>query len=103
MNEYGRLPPELNVQDTWAKEIDDLICLSISAHLRNNKIASAEETTQEDRVQLISTFEKSGLINLRGAASHLAGILNLPRVNLYNYRTSVKDKKLTGEAQSTSK
>jgi predicted transcriptional regulator YheO len=84
MKEDGRLPPELTVQDTWAKDIDDLISLSVSAHLRDNKIASAEEMTQDDRLQLITTFEKCGLINLRGAASHLAGILNLSRVSIYN-------------------
>jgi predicted transcriptional regulator YheO len=83
LTQSARKPPELTVQDTWAKDMDDLINLSISAYLRDNKIASVEKMTQDDRLQLIATFEESGLFNLRGAASHLAGILNVSRASIY--------------------
>jgi predicted transcriptional regulator YheO len=90
--EPARKTPELTIQDTWAKDMDELINLSVSTYLRENQISSIEVMTQEDKRQLIAAVEERGLFKLRGAANHLAEILDVSRASIYNYRTSAKEK-----------
>ena len=94
MTALTRKKPELTIQDTWAKDMDDLINLSVTSYLRDNGITSVEEMTQGDKLKLIKVVEENGLFKLRGAATHLAEILNVSRASIYNYRTNVKEKSL---------
>ena len=84
--------PALVVQDTWAKDLDDLINLSVSAYMREEEIADMGEMSQGDKLRLVEVFEQQGLFKIRGAASRLAELLGVSRASIYNYRASVKDK-----------
>lgn len=87
-----RKKPELTIQDTWAKDLDELINLSVASYLRNNRIASVDEMTQDEKLRLVETVEENGLFKVRGAASLLAEILNVSRASIYNYRANVKER-----------
>ncbi|OEU67397.1 MAG: hypothetical protein BBJ57_12585 [Desulfobacterales bacterium PC51MH44] len=83
--------PSLVVRDTLAKNLEDLIELSVSAFLRRNDIPRIEMMTQEDKRRLMAVIEKHGLFQLRGAAQRLADMLNVSRASIYNYRASNRD------------
>jgi predicted transcriptional regulator YheO len=85
--------PALVVQDTWAKDLDELISLSVTAYLRQQNIPQIENMTQEEKLELVEVVEKKGLFKIRGAAQRLAEILNVTRASIYNYRASVKENK----------
>jgi predicted transcriptional regulator YheO len=85
--------PDLVVQDTWARDLDELINLSVTTHLRQKDIPQIEDLTQDEKLNLIEVVEKQGLFKIRGAAKRLAEILNVTRASIYNYRASVKEKK----------
>ena len=84
--------PDLVVQDTWAKDVDDLINLSVTAYMRQEDIPKIEDMTQEEKLMLVDGIEKKGLFKIRGAAKVLAEILHVTRASIYNYRASVKEK-----------
>ena len=86
--------PPLTIQDTWAKDLDDLIQLSVSTFLRQEGITNIESMTQDDKIRLIETVEERGLFKLRGATKRLAQIMNVSRASIYNYRANVKKKNL---------
>ena len=84
--------PDLVVQDTWAKDVDELIKLSVTAYMRQEDIPKIEDMTQEDKLMLVDGIEKKGLFKIRGAAARLAEIMKVTRASIYNYRSSVKEK-----------
>jgi predicted transcriptional regulator YheO len=84
--------PDLVVQDTWAKDVDELIKLSVTSYMRQEGIPNTEDLTQEDKLIMVDGMEKQGLFKIRGAATRLAEILNVTRASIYNYRASVKEK-----------
>ena len=84
--------PNLVVQDTWAKDVDELINLSVTAYMRQEDIPKIEDMTREEKLMLVNGIEKKGLFKIRGAAKVLAEILNVTRASIYNYRASVKEK-----------
>jgi len=88
----SREVPNLIVQDTLAKDLDDLINLSVSTFLRQEGIPSIDTMRQNDKLRLIGVAEKRGLFKLRGAAQRLAEILNVSRASIYNYRATIKKK-----------
>jgi len=92
--------PEFIVQDTWAKDTDELISLSVTAYLRQENISHIEAMTQEEKLKLVEAVEKQGLFKIRGAATRLAEILNVTRASIYNYRASVKEKDSTFQQKS---
>jgi predicted transcriptional regulator YheO len=84
--------PALIVQDTWAKDLDELINFSVISYMRRENIPQIENMTQFDKLKLVEVVEQRGLFKIRGAATRLAEILNVTRASIYNYRASVKDK-----------
>ena len=82
----------LVVQDTWARDLDELINHSVSAYLRQTGVPGIEAMTQDDKIRLVEIVEERGLFKLRGAAKQLAGLLNVSRASIYNYRASVRGK-----------
>ena len=84
--------PNFVVQDTWAKDVDDLINLSVTAYMRQEDIPKIEDMTREEKLMLVDGIEKKGLFKIRGAAKVLAEILSVTRASIYNYRASVKEK-----------
>jgi len=87
-----RKAPQLTIEDTWAKDMDDLIKLSVTSYLRKENIQSIDDMNLDEKILLIEMVEKRGLFKLRGAASRLAELLNVSRASIYNYRTSVKER-----------
>ncbi len=87
-----RKEPELTVEDTWAKDVDDLIKLSVVAYIRQAGIPNVEAMTHKNKLQLIEKVEERGLFKIRGAASRLAEILNVSRASIYNYRSKLDEK-----------
>lgn len=88
----ARQAPDHIVQNTMAKDMDDLIDLSVSTFLRQEGIPNIEALSQNDKLRIIEIAEERGLFQLRGAAQRLADILNVSRASIYNYRANVKEK-----------
>ncbi len=82
---------DLIVSDTFAKDIDDLIELSVANFLHQEGIPSVETMRHEDKLSLIQMVEERGLFQIRGAVNRLADLLNVSRASIYNYRSSLKN------------
>lgn len=93
-----RKEPELTVEDTWAKDVDDLIRLSVVAYIRQAGIPNIEAMTHKNKLQLIKKVDERGFFKIRGATSRLAEILNVSRASIYNYRAKLDEKNLVREA-----
>jgi len=93
-----RKAPQLTVEDTWAKDVDDLIKLSVVAYIRQASIPNIEAMSHNNKLQLIKTVEERGLFKIRGATSRLAEILNVSRASIYNYRAKLNEKNLAKES-----
>ena len=53
--------PSLVVQDTWAKNVDELLNLSVTAYIRQEGIPKIEDMSQQEKLMLIDGIEKKGL------------------------------------------
>lgn len=84
---------DLVVTDTFAKDVGDLIELSISEFLRKEAVQNVEMMGYEDKLCLIQSLEERGLFRIRGAVSRVADMLDVSRASIYNYRSSLKQKK----------
>ncbi len=82
---------EFVVSDTFAKDIDDLIELSVANFLHQENIPDVETMSHEEKLNLIQIVEERGLFQIRGAANRLADLLNVSRASIYNYRSSLKN------------
>lgn len=82
---------DLVVSDTFARDIDELIDLSVANFLHQENIPSVETMHQEDKLRLIQAAEERGLFQIRGAVNRLADLLNVSRASIYNYRSSLKN------------
>ena len=82
---------DLVVSDTFAKDLDDLIGISIVEFLRQEDIPDVETMGQEDKLRLIQAVEERGLFKIRGAVNQVADLLNVSRATIYNYRSTVKN------------
>jgi len=82
---------DLMVTDTFAKDVDDLIGLSISEFLRQEGIQSVEALGSKKKLRLIQVLEERGLFQIRGAVKRVAGLLDVSRATIYNYRSNLKD------------
>ena len=83
----------LVVTDTFAKDVGDLIELSISEFLRQEGIQSVEALGSREKLRLIQVLEERGLFRIRGAVNQVADVLDVSRASIYNYRSSLKQKK----------
>ncbi len=82
---------DLMVMSTFAKDVDDLIELSISEFLHQEGIRSVEVLDAGEKLRLIKVLEERGLFQIRGAVKRVAGLLDVSRATIYNYRSSLKD------------
>jgi predicted transcriptional regulator YheO len=82
---------DLVVSDTFARDIDELIDLSVANFLRQEGLSSVEAMRQEDKICLIQALEERGLFQVRGAVNRVADHLNVSRASIYNYRSSLKN------------
>jgi predicted transcriptional regulator YheO len=80
----------LVVDDTFAKDVDDLIDLSVTEFLRQEGVQSVEAMGYEDKLRLIQTLEERGLFRIRGAVNRVADMLDVSRASIYNYRSSLR-------------
>ncbi len=81
---------ELVVTDTFAKDMDDLIGLSISEFLRQEGIQNIGVLGSKEKLRLIQALEERGLFQIRGAVKRVADLLDVSRATIYNYRSSFK-------------
>ena len=88
-----RTVSDLVITDTFAKDVGDLIKLSISEFLRNEDIQGIEAMGHEGKLRLIQSLEERGLFRIRGAVNQVADVLDVSRASIYNYRSSLKQKK----------
>lgn len=84
---------DLVITDTFAKDVGDLIELSVSEFLRQEDVQSVEAMGYEDKLRLIQSLEERGLFRIRGAVNRVADMLDVSRASIYNYRSSLKQKK----------
>jgi predicted transcriptional regulator YheO len=84
---------DLVITDTFAKDVGDLIELSVSEFLRQEDLQSVEAMGYEDKLRLIQSLEERGLFRIRGAVNRVADMLDVSRASIYNYRSSLKQKK----------
>ncbi len=94
---------DLMVTDTFAKDVDDLIGLSISEFLRQEGIQSLEALGAGEKSRLIQTLEERGLFQIRGAVNRVAGLLDVSRATIYNYRSNLKNDAPSSEDGSIEK
>ncbi len=83
---------DLVVTDTFARDLGDLIELSISEFLRKEGIPNIEEMGYEEKLRLVRSLEERGLFNIRGAVNQVANVLGVSRASIYNYRSSLDEK-----------
>ncbi len=89
LTEPVRGKSSLVIQDTWAKDLDELIELSVSAFLRTKGGVDINSLSQADRIELIQFVEERGLFQLRGAVPRLAELLDVSRASIYNYKGAI--------------
>lgn len=87
----ARQAPELVVSNTFARDMEDLIDLSVTAFLRRESIPSITAMNYDDKLRLIQALEAQGLFRIRGAVSRVADLLSVSRASVYNYRSSLKN------------
>jgi predicted transcriptional regulator YheO len=85
-----RTVSDLVVSDTFARDMDNLMDLSVANFLRREAIPSVEAMSYEDKLRLIELVEQRGLFRIRGAVNRLADLLNVSRASIYNYRSSLR-------------
>ncbi len=90
LTEVARDTPSLIIQDTWAKDLNELVELSVSAFLRKEGLKDIESLSREDRIKLVQFVEERGLFKLRRFPSRLAELLDVSRASIYNYREEIK-------------
>jgi predicted transcriptional regulator YheO len=81
---------QLVVNNTFARDVDELIDLSLKSFLEEAHIPNITAITQEDKRRVVRSFDEKGIFNIRGAAQKVANVLNLSRASIYNYRSSQK-------------
>lgn len=79
----------LVVSNTFAKDMDELIELSVAEFLRQKSLSCVNEMNQEEKLRLIQLFEERGLFQIRGAVPRVAELLNVSRASIYNYRSNI--------------
>jgi len=84
----------LVVEDTFAKDLDDLIELAIAQYLRQKGLAGLEEIGREDKLALVQILRERGLFKIRGAVDHLAALLGVSRATIYNYLGTISREKV---------
>jgi len=82
---------DLVVTDTFARDVGDLIKLSIGEFLRQEGLQGIEEMSYETKLRLIKVLEERGLFRVRGAVNQVAEQLGVSRASVYNYRSSLKN------------
>lgn len=78
------------IGDTFAKDLDDLIDISITEFLHQENLSTVEALNQDGKLRLIQVVEAQGLFKIRGAVNRVADLLNVSRATIYNYRSSLK-------------
>lgn len=81
---------DLTVRDTFARDLDHLIELSVTQFVAEKGINGVRELQTEDKLALMETLENRGLFRIRGAVNKVAALLNISRSSIYNYRSSVR-------------
>lgn len=81
---------DFTVEDTFARDLDELIERAVGGFLREQGVLSCEMLGYEDRLRLIRRLEEHGLFKIRGAAGRVSELLGVSRASVYNYRSNVK-------------
>jgi predicted transcriptional regulator YheO len=84
---------DLVINDTFAKNLDNLIELSARDFLRQRGLQSFSALSYEEKIQLIEYLEGRGLFQIRGASQRVADLLDVSRASVYNYRANLKASK----------
>jgi predicted transcriptional regulator YheO len=82
---------DLVVSDTFARDTEELIELSVANFLHQEGIPDVETMSHEEKLRLIQAVEERGLFQIRGAVNQVAELLNVSRASIYNYRSSLKN------------
>ncbi len=82
---------DLVISETFAKDLDDLIAISVTEFLHQGDIPNVESMRQDDKLRLIQEVEARGLFKIRGAVNQVADLLNVSRATIYNYRSTLKN------------
>jgi predicted transcriptional regulator YheO len=81
---------DIVVSNTFAKDLDELIDITVADFLRQSNLPNIDSMSQDDKLRLIDEVEKQGLFRIRGAVNRMADLLNVSRATIYNYRSSLK-------------
>ncbi len=84
--------PELVVSNTFARDTNELIELSIEDFLQSENASSIESLSMNEKNRLIKLLEEKGLFQIRGAVKSVAELLQVSKATIYNYRTNVRAK-----------
>jgi predicted transcriptional regulator YheO len=89
-----RAAAEFVVGETFARDLDELVELSVADFGRQEGITDIESMSRADKLRLIQMLEERGLFRVRGAVSRVARLLRVSRATIYNFRSAVQDEKL---------
>ena len=85
-----RVVVDAGITDTFARDMDDLIDLSVADFLHQENIPGVDQMSSDDKLRLIYSLEERGLFKVRGAVNRVADLLNVSRATVYNYRATIK-------------
>ena len=78
--------PEFIVQDSLARDIEDLVAKTIHGLLENSLEKNPAQLPAPQKKNLVQNLEKSGVFQLRGAVECVCEMVDISRATLYNYR-----------------
>jgi predicted transcriptional regulator YheO len=81
---------DAGITDTFARDMDDLIDLSVADFLHQENIPGVDQMSSDDKLRLVYSLEERGLFKVRGAVNRVADLLNVSRATVYNYRSTIK-------------
>lgn len=81
----------LTVEDTFARDVDELIQVAIMQFLRREGIPDIGSLRAEDKRYLVQDLDAKDLFKIRGAVDLLTELLDVSRATIYNYRAAVPE------------
>jgi predicted transcriptional regulator YheO len=84
-------PSGLVVEETFARNVDELIETSVQKFLKDENLPSIEKIDLDDKIRIVKYLDQKRLFQIRGAINKLANLFNVSRATIYNYRSEKAD------------
>ena len=78
--------PQFIIQDSFARDIQDLIQKAIQGLANIDANIPPAELSPQRKKNIVQALEKNGIFNLRGSVEEICELLQISRATVYNYR-----------------